>query len=153
MNKKFEFTFAMTKVDNRNVVFNIVSGSNEYSNAGTGFETISLGNGESFSVYGLTVGDSFTVQETDATLTKDTYVTTITETGQTNLADIDTDNRKISVGTTAKPITKNTAFTVENKKAGTVPTAFFTTYGPYVAGLALLGGLGYAMFEKKKKNG
>lgn len=112
--------------------------------------TLELTQGQSFTIYGLSPEDSYSITENDAEVSNGTYQTAINQSEGANTGDtINTNTFTVS----GKAGATNDVFTFTNTRTGNVPTAFFTTYGPYVAGLALLGGLGYAMFGKKKKNG
>ncbi|WP_439749790.1 DUF7601 domain-containing protein [Ileibacterium valens] len=109
--------------------------------------TVNLGQGQTFNVYGLSAGDTYKVEETDPEVLNGIYTPGISQTAGTG-GTINVNNYEV----TGQPANNDVAFTFTNTRTSNVPTAFFITYGPYLAGLALLGGLGHAMFGKKKNN-
>lgn len=148
MTKAFDYTLSLT-ADNANDVFYVDVTRNgtttTTTHTGTFNQSISLNNGDTVVVRGLSAGDTYTITESNPAT--EGYFIQINQTAGGN----GQNPAQGVLSVTGKP-TANTAYTFINTRTSNVPTAFFTTYGPYVAGVAVLGGLGYAMFRKKKDN-
>lgn len=132
-----------------NEVFYVLNPDGSYqtvtANGNTATFNVTLGQNQEFTVYGLSANDTFTVTET---MNPDYSLSIGLASG-----DKTGDTPDAVAGTlTGNVATTNDTWNFVNYRQGTVPTAFFTTYGPYVAGVVVLGGLGYAMFRKKKDN-
>ncbi len=146
----FDYTLKVNTTEpNQTLYVQMPDGSYQTLQATNGVATlpnIKLGQNQTFTVYGLSANDTFTVTETNP---QPDYNVSI------NLASGDKSDDTVDAMTetlTGKVGTSDDTWNFVNYRQGTVPTAFFTTYGPYVAGVAVLGGLGYAMFRKKKDN-
>lgn len=145
------FTYNLSvKTSEQNQILYVLmpDGSYQTITAVNGVATLNglqLGQNQKFEIFGLSANDEFTVTQTPvADYSLDIGLASGDKTDDTPDA---------ATGTlTGKVTTTNDVWNFVNYRQGTVPTAFFTTYGPYVAGVVVLGGLGYAMFRKKKDN-
>lgn len=156
MTKKFEFTLSLTPDENDEVfvldVFNsdgsVTQTLLDAPTLGTAItKKVSLGNGESFTVFGLSAQDQYSVVESDAQAKDGTYTVGINQGEGSGTSDtIDEKTFTVSGNTD----TSNDVFKYTNTRTSTLPTNYISTYGPYIAGLAVLGGLGFAMLRKKK---
>lgn len=106
--------------------------------------TVDLGQNDSFTIQGLSAKDKYTVQETDTTMDAQGYSVV-----PINVKGPDTwdENTKTLTGDTSGGAD---SYTWNNYRHDTIPTNYISTYGPYIAGLAVLGGLGFVMLRKKK---
>lgn len=176
LNKEFQFSLSITP-DNAKDEFVLIAPDNTSSSTKTQTlkataagnpitTTVSLKNGQQFVVYGLTAKDAYSVKETDLEVTDGAYTGGISpKTNDTKGTVIDsrtpggntsvdpTDPTKtiynVSVEGEQGDTDKYWEFTNTREVTG-IPTNYISTYGPYIAGLAVLGGLGFVMLRKKK---
>ncbi len=110
--------------------------------------SISLANGDSVTIYGLTEGDLVNIHETNE-YENDGYTVTrsdINEEEITLVGEDDADNRGIIANIKAD----EASVTIENNKNVGAATGVALTFGPYALMVVLAGALG-AMFLRKKK--
>lgn len=163
MNDKFDFQVTLQAHNAANTVYQISDSNSKTStdlipNAVTGVATktfTDIGNDGWFVIYGLQAGDTYEITEV-GTAAGQGYTTTITTASKTGgtapTATIDNSAKKVNGEITANTANDGIAITYTNTRDGVIPTAFFTTYAPYLAGVAVIGGLGYAMFRRKKED-
>ncbi len=163
MNDKFDFQVTLHAQNAANTVYQIGDSNSNTStdltpNRVTGEATktfTNIGNDGWFVIYGLQAGDTYEITEV-GTAAGQGYTTTITTASKTGgtvpTPTINDAAKKINGEITANTANDGIAITYTNTRNGVIPTAFFTTYAPYLAGVAVIGGLGYAMFRRKKED-
>ena len=97
-------------------------------------QTISLTNGQSAVIYGLSKGDTYTVKETAAN--QDGYTTTI-------------DNEETETGIKSGNITADTTVAYKNDRTVSTPTGVILNIAPYILMVALAGVLAFFFLRKR----
>ncbi len=139
--KKKEFNFTITfDGGTKDTVLNIIGSENDnritIDESGKATANVHLSNGESVTVYGLTKGMTYDIQETEAN--QNGYATTVTEGEKSGtITDTDTD---VSV-------------TFTNAKEGTVPTGILLETAPYmILGAVVLAGIVVLFVTRRRRS-
>ena len=140
-NKKFDFTIQVKGQENEKYATNYVlaDGSTLVLTSGADAVTVSLKDGESMEVYGLSANDIYTVVE--ESYASDGYKTTI--------SGADSEDGLKATGKTDTG--DDTVVYTNDKNIGT-PTGIAMEFGPYAMMIGTAGALGSVFFRRKKEN-
>lgn len=156
--KDFEFTISVVP-DQSGETFQVVTMNGDKVQksvqlTGDTSVKVSIKDGETIKVYGLTDGDKITVNESD--YRNDGYTTTYTTSTSEKFVDNSYEVEKIT-GTndedsvSFKVAVDSAAITVTNTKTVSTPTGIVMTFGPYVLLIALAAVFGTLFFRRKRE--
>lgn len=142
MSKQFGFTAVVTGQDGESFYWETSETDNKESGVVTSGGTITckLGNNETLTVYGLSSGDSYNVEESETQETETSDGSKVTKT---------------SDGYTVTRVDKQSdagdaTVTFTNRRQGTIPTGILMSAAPF-AGLIGLGGVFAGLFFRRKR--
>lgn len=136
-NPDAKFNFDVTVTGAEGEKYKVVAAGTEYSIVSGGSLSVSLGNNNTVTIYGLSANDEYSVKENDETVAANGY---------TVYDDKDYEDDGVVSGKAAEDAE---SYTVTNTKDATTPTGLVMSYAPYILIVAVAAALGFLFLRRK----